>query len=80
MILVIGTVLIACRCFFPVEERLMFRYGTPFPTDSPQIAKTVNVPKTAFQCIGIALVTGALFASYKKEEPRPGKADSGDRQ
>jgi len=66
-ILWIGVILIALRLFFPVTEGIIRnRYGQKIITDRPDIAKTVNISKTIFQCIGMALLTGLAYISIDK--------------
>ncbi len=66
IILWIGGILIILRLFFPIEERVIYRKGTKIIVDSPGIPKTVNVSKTAFQSIGIGVLTGLIFLSMGK--------------
>jgi len=72
----IGGLLIVLRLFFPVEERVIYNHGTKMVVDNPRIAKTVNVSKTTFQCIGIGVLTGLLFVSIDelKEKEKKKKA------
>jgi len=66
IILWIGGILIILRLFFPIEERVIYRQGAKIIVDNPRIAKRVNVSKTAFQCVGIGMLTGLLFLSIDK--------------
>ena len=66
IVLWIGGILIVLRLFFPIEERVIYRGETKFITDNPKIAKIVNVSKTAFQCIGIGVLTGLFFISIDR--------------
>jgi hypothetical protein len=66
VVLWIGGILIILRLFFPIEERVIYRMGAKIIVDNPNIAKRVNVSKTAFQCIGIGVLTGLLFLSIDK--------------
>jgi len=74
IILWIGGLLIILRLFFPIEERVIYYQGAKRIVDSPQIAKSVDVSKTAFQCIGIGVFTGLVFVSVdglkKKKEKK----------
>jgi len=74
IILWIGGLLIILRLFFPIEERVVYYQGVKRIVDSPKIAKSVNVSKTAFQCIGIGVLTGLVFVSVdgskKKKEKK----------
>lgn len=66
VILWVGGILIILRLFFPLEERIIYSQGAKVIVDAPSIAKTVNVSKTAFQCIGIGILTGLLFISIDR--------------
>lgn len=66
IVLWIGGILIILRLFFPIEERVIYRGGTKIITDSPKIAKSVSVSKTAFQCVGIGVLTGLSFISIDR--------------
>lgn len=74
IILWIGGLLIILRLFFPIEERVVYYQGVKRIVDQPTVAKTVNVSKTAFQCIGIGVLTGLVFVSVdglkKKKEKK----------
>jgi len=73
IILWIGGLLIILRLFSPIEERVVYNQGVKFIVDNPRIAKTINVSKTAFQCIGIGVLTGLVFVSvggFKKKEEK----------
>jgi hypothetical protein len=61
------------RLFFPIEERIVYNQGVKFVVDNLRIAKTINVSKTAFQCIGIGVLTGLVFVSvgeFKKKKEK----------
>lgn len=66
IVLWIGGILVILRLFFPIEERVIYRGGAKIIVDSPHIAMRVNVSKTAFQCIGIGVLTGLVFLSIDK--------------
>jgi hypothetical protein len=70
VILWVGGILIILRLFFPLEERIIYSQGAKVIVDAPSIAKTVNVSKTAFQCIGIGILTGLLFISIDRLKRR----------
>ncbi len=75
IILWIGGLLIILRLFFPIEERVVYYQGVKRIVDNPNIAKSVDVSKTTFQCIGIGVFTGLVFVSVdgfkkKKEKKR----------
>jgi len=73
IILWIGGLLIILRLFFPIEERIVYNKGVKFVVDNPRIAKTINVSKTVFQCIGIGVLTGLVFVSvggFKKKKDK----------
>ena len=77
IILWIGGLLIILRLFFPIEERVFYSQGAKIVVDNPGIAKTVNVSKTAFQCIGIGVLTSLIFISNDrlKSREKEGKSD-----
>lgn len=66
VILWVGGILIILRLFLPLEERIIYSQGAKVIVDTPSIAKTVNVSKTVFQCIGIGVLTGLLFISIDR--------------
>ena len=67
IVLWVGGILIILRLFFPIEERIIDRWeGGKFILNIPGTAESVNVSKTAFQCIGIGVLTGLLFISIDK--------------
>ena len=66
IVLWVGGILIILRLFFPIEERVIYREGAKIIVDNPRIAMRVNVSKTAFQCIGIGVLTGLLFVSIDR--------------
>ena len=66
IVLWIGGILIILRLFFPIEERIINRGGAKIITDDPMIANSLNVSKTAFQCVGIGVLTGLFFISIDR--------------
>jgi hypothetical protein len=75
IILWIGGLLIILRLFFPIEERVVYYQGVKRIVDNPNIAKSVDVSKTAFQCIGIGVLTGLIFVSvdgFKTKKEKKG--------
>lgn len=63
LILLMTVILIALRCFFP-PKYYQATQGRRVPL-SPRYAgdfyPTVDTGKTAFECVGIALIGGVLF-------------------
>ena len=73
IILWIGGLLIILRLFFQIEERVVYYQGVKRIVANPNIAKSVDVSKTAFQCIGIGVLTGLVFVSidgFKKKKEK----------
>lgn len=51
----------------------MYSQGAKIVVDNPSITKTINVSKTAFQCIGIGALTGLVFVlvgGFKKKKEK----------
>ena len=76
IIILVGGILLALRCFFPIEERAVYKNGIKRIVTTKRVAKRINVSKTVFQCLGIAVTTGLVFVTLEigKKERNQGQA------